>query len=298
VWRKPCVTAARIDDAAGPGGVPPQSSTCLATPLSSLRVIVTRPEREAQAWAAALQVRGVACETLPLIGIVALPESGDLAATWQAVPEHLALMFVSANAVRFFMAARPEGLALGHCRAWSTGPGTQAALQATGWPEQLIDSPGIQAEQFDSESLWNLVSGAVATAVKAAPPDRRPSVLIVRGADAQGQLAGRDWLALQLEQAGVQVLQAVAYMRQAPVLNEQQCLRAQQTLQDGSAWLFSSSEAAQYLLQACPGLDVTRARALATHPRIAQRLQAAGWGQVHLVPAGMDAQAQSIKSLS
>ena len=278
--------------------MPPLSLICLAAPLTTLRVIVTRPEREAQAWAAALQARGVACETLPLIDIAALPESGALAAAWQAVPEHLALMFVSANAVRFFMAARPPDLALGTCRAWSTGPGTQAALQATGWPEVLIDSPGLHAEQFDSESLWNLVSGAVAAAVKAAPPDRRPSVLIVRGADAQGQMAGRDWLALQLEEAGVQVLQAVAYMRQAPVLTAQQCVRVQQSLQDGSAWLFSSSEAAQYLLKACPGLDLARARALATHPRIAQRLQAAGWGQVHLVPAGMDAQAQSIKSLS
>jgi uroporphyrinogen-III synthase len=207
-------------------------------------------------------------------------------------------MFVSANAVRFFMAARPVGLVLGHCRAWSTGPGTHAALCAAGWPEALIDSPDASAEQFDSESLWALVSGDVAVAAKAASPARQPSVLIVRGADAQGQLAGRDWLALQLEQAGVRVQQTVAYVRQAPVLTAQQCARVHQTLQDGSLWLFSSSEAAQHLLHACPGLDLTCVRALATHPRIGQRLQAAGWGRVDLVPAGVDAQAQSIKSLT
>jgi uroporphyrinogen-III synthase len=67
---------------------------------------------------------------------------------------------------------------------------------------------------------------------------------------------------------------------------------------DGSCWLFSSSEAAQHLVQACPGLPVGQARALATHPRIAQRLQAAGWGRVDLVPAALKAQAESIKSLA
>lgn len=265
--------------------------------LSISRVIVTRPEHEAQAWAQALRGRGVACEVLPLIDIVALPEADALRSAWQAVPTHLAVMFVSANAVRFFMAARPPGLALGSCRAWSTGPGTQAALQGAGWPSGQIDSPEVDAAQFDSESLWALVGGAVSTAVKTAPAGRPPSVLIVRGADAQGQLAGRDWLALQLAQAGVQVLQAVAYVRQAPVLNAHQCAWVHQTLQDDTAWLFSSSEAAQHLVQACPDLALGRARALATHPRIAQRLQAAGWGRVDLVPAGLDAQAQSIKSL-
>jgi uroporphyrinogen-III synthase len=37
---------------------------------------------------------------------------------------------------------------------------------------------------------------------------------------------------------------------------------------------------------------------MATHPRIAQRLQQLGWVRVDLVPAGVDAQAQSIKSLT
>jgi uroporphyrinogen-III synthase len=219
-----------------------------------------------------------------------------LAQAWQAVPGHLALMFVSANAVRFFMAARPAGLPVPSCRAWSTGPGTRAALLAAGWSEGLIDSPAEDAPQFDSEALWDLVAHRVQVAVASTPS--KPSVLIVRGADAQGQLAGRDWLALQLENAGLQVLQAVAYVRQAPVLTPAQQSLAQLAVGDGSAWLFSSSEAAQHLLLACPELPVKQARALATHPRIAQRLQQMGWGRVDLVPAGVDAQAQSIKSLT
>jgi uroporphyrinogen-III synthase len=260
------------------------------------RVIVTRPGREAQAWADALQVQGVTCEPLPLIEIAPLPDPSALALAWQSVPGHLAVMFVSANAVRFFMAARPAGLPLPSCRAWSTGPGTRAALLAAGWPEGLIDSPGKDATQFDSEALWALVAQRVQAAVASSPS--RHSMLIVRGADAQGQLAGRDWLALQLENAGLEVLQTVAYVRRAPVLTPAQQSLAQQAVGDGSAWLFSSSEAAQHLLLACPELPLKQARALATHPRIAQRLEQLGWGRVDLVPAGVDAQAQSIKSLT
>jgi uroporphyrinogen-III synthase len=260
------------------------------------RVIVTRPEREAKVWADALQFRGLPCESLPLIEIAALPEPLALAQTWQRVPEHLAVMFVSANAVRFFMAARPADVPTPSCRAWSTGPGTRAALLEAGWPEGLIDSPNEDSPQFDSEALWALVAQRVQAAVVASPS--KPSVLIVRGADAQGHLAGRDWLAQQFEGAGLQVVQAVAYVRQAPVLTCGQQSLAQKAMGDGSAWLFSSSEAAQHLLQACPSLPLVQGWALATHPRIAQRLQHTGWGRVDLVPAGIDAQAQSIKSLS
>ncbi len=264
-------------------------------------VIVTRPEREALSWAKALQAEGVKAEILPLIEIAALPDASGVQAAWVQVPECLAVMFVSANAVRFFMAAQPP-LSRKLCRAWSTGPGTQAALMETGWPPEQLDSPHAQSEQFDSEALWDLVAGQVHAAVSGQNIEQwhsaAPKVLIVRGADAQGQLAGRDWLALQLEAAGAQVLQAVAYVRQAPELNPVMQQRARQAMTDGSCWLFSSSEAAQHLLKACPGLEVGRARALATHPRIAQRLLQAGWGRVDLVPSGLGAQAVSIKSLS
>ncbi|MEY3611655.1 MAG: Uroporphyrinogen-III synthase [Pseudomonadota bacterium] len=269
---------------------------CTTSDLAaSWRVIVTRPVREAQAWADALRARGVRCESLPLIEIAAWPDAGALVTAWQAVSQQLAVMFVSANAVRFFMAARPTGWPMPSCRAWSTGPGTRAALLAAGWPEGQIDSPGEDALQFDSEALWALVAQRVRVAVNSCPS--KPSVLIVRGADAQGQLAGRDWLAQQLERSGLEVLQAVAYVRRAPVLTPEQRSLALQAAVDGSAWLFSSSEAALHLLQACPDVPLAQARALATHPRIAERLQQLGWRRVDLVPAGIDAQAQSIKSI-
>ena len=277
----------------------------LTASIEAPRVIVTRPEREAQAWVHALQALGVPCESLPLIEIAGLQDPSPLVSAWQAVPQYLAVMFVSANAVRHFMAARPAGSPIQPCRAWSTGPGTRAALLAEGWPAELIDSPDETAPQFDSEALWALVApsaiGASQTMKMAGANtavQAQAVVLIVRGADAHGQLAGRDWLALQMESAGIQVLQTVAYVRRAPQLSEVQQNRARQAMSDGSLWLFSSSEAAQHLLQACPDLNLDRAKALATHPRIALRLKQLGWSSVDLVPAGLKAQTQSIKSMA
>lgn len=259
------------------------------------RVIVTRPAREAAQWAEDLQAHGVDCEALPLIQIEALAEASALQAAWCQVPAHLAVMFVSANAVRFFMAERPAHLDLKACRAWSTGPGTRAALLACGWPADQIDSPVADASQFDSEALWALVALRTQASVQALVPT---SVLIVRGADAHGQMAGRDWLLHKLAHTGVQVQQVVAYVRRSPALSPLQKHRVLQAMADGSWWLFSSAQAAQHLWQMCPDVDMAKAKALATHPRIAQRLRAQGWGRVETVPAGLDALAVSIKSLS
>ncbi len=257
-------------------------------------VIVTRPEREAAVWSEGLQAHGIRTEIISPLQIEPLADTTALREIWALVPEQMAVMFVSANAVRFFMAERPSGLDLKSCRAWSTGPGTQAALRACGWPENQIDSPTADAQQFDSEALWSLVSDSVETAAR----ETAPSVLVVRGADARGQMAGRDWLTLQLTNAGVLVRHMVAYQRQPQALTAAQKTRALAAMTDGSWWLFSSSEAAQYLQTACPDLKLAQACALATHPRIAQKLKTAGWGRVETVPAGLKAQAESIKSLA
>jgi uroporphyrinogen-III synthase len=257
-------------------------------------VLVTRPEREAGPWVQALQAEGVQAEAFALIEIAPLPDVQALQSAWQLVPQCFAVMFVSANAVRFFMAAQPAGVALHACRAWATGPGTQAALLAAGWPADHIDAPPADAQQFDSEALWAVVSESA----RAAKAQAQATVLIVRGADATGQLAGRDWLAQQIEDVGLKLAQTVAYVRRAPALSDAQQARAQQATHSGAWWLFSSSEAAVHLQQACPELDLSTAQALATHPRIAERLRQAGWGRVHLVPASLKSQAESIKSLS
>ena len=255
-----------------------------------IRIVVTRPAAEAERWTQALCSRGIDALSLPLIDIAPLNDTSGLQLAWQGVPHHAALMFVSANAVQHFMAARPQGVMLS-MQAWGTGPGTRAALLAAAWPMEHIRCPADDAGKFDSEALWARVEGEVQAWTGR-------SVLIVRGADAQGQLAGRDWLAQQLQATGVQVHQCVAYVRRAPVISAAQQAWARSALSDGHWWLFSSSEAAQNLAQLLPGAIGAASRALATHPRIAQRLQQQGWGRVEVVPAALAAQVASIECLA
>jgi len=260
-----------------------------------VRVLVTRPGEQARQWAQALTDQGIDAHPFPLMEILPLADPSALQRVWQTVPMQAAVMFVSANAVHHFMAQRPVGMVL-HAQAWATGPGTERALQREGWPPALIRSPRGDAAHFDSESLWSRVADEVrAWSTASAKPAQ---VLIVRGADAAGRMAGRDWLAQRLQQSGVQVCECVAYRRAAACLDQQARTRALQALAEGDWWLFSSTEAAQNLIEALPQAPGHAARALATHPRIAQRLLSQGWPRVQLVPAELQAQAASIKCLT
>lgn len=246
------------------------------------RVIVTRPERDAQRWVAQLHGAGFDARALPLIDIAPAPDLQAVGHAWHRLDACIAAMFVSGNAVEQFMAARPadapDALARpGGARAWAPGPGTRQALLDSGVPAALVDAPSDEAPQFDSEALWALVSGQ-------ARPGAR--VLIVRGGDAAsppggaGKGVGRDWLASQLASAGCAVDFVVAYARLAPRLDATQLALAQEAAADGSVWLFSSSEAIANLGQALPGQDWRQARAVTTHPRIAQAARAAGFAVV------------------
>lgn len=251
------------------------------------RVIVTRPAREAAHWAALLSERGVNALALPLIAVGPCADAAArqaLAAARSHLSQYRALMFVSGNAVvHFFGQNQPpaldgKALAAIKTRAWAPGPGTARALEQAGVPRAAIDGPAPDAPQFDSEALWAQVAAQIR------PGDR---VLIVRGRSATPQSAheselgsGRDWLARQIEAAGGQVEFVVAYQRGAPHWSRPEVALAQQAAQDGSLWLLSSSEAVAHLAEALPGQRWGAARALATHPRIAEAARAAGFGTV------------------
>jgi uroporphyrinogen-III synthase len=252
-------------------------------------VVVTRPQAQAQQWVVFLQQAGVGAEALPLIDIAPAPQPAAVVHAWLSVPECAAIMFVSANAVEMFMQCRPPGLITSGVRAWATGPGTRSALLRLGWPDAQIDAPPPDAPLFDSEALWAVVSTSVRADDK---------VLIVRGADSLGVPAGRDWLAVTLENAGVQVLGCVAYVRQLPRWCDARRQQARAAVERGAWWLFASSEAAHNLARLEPAWSWDNARALATHPRIARTLREAGWGQVLEIAPDRAALIESIKSLA
>jgi uroporphyrinogen-III synthase len=239
-----------------------------------MRIIVTRPRREAQEWVQALQQAGHEAQALPLIDIAPVPDTAAVRQAWQQLDRYLGAMFVSANAVEGFFDARPAGAALPR-QFWATGPGTVLALQRVGVPMPLVTAPPTDAAQFDSEALWPLVAGRIAPGAR---------VLIVRGADAAGgasaQGAGRDWFARQVTAAGGAVDFLVSYQRGCPRLNAAQLALARAASTDGSVWLFSSSEAVRNLQASLPQQDWRAARAVATHARIAQAVRAVGFATV------------------
>jgi uroporphyrinogen-III synthase len=257
------------------------------------RAVFTRPKLEARLWVEGLLAHGVDAIALPLIDIGSVDDPHDIHEAWQRLADYAAVMFVSANAVAKFFEQKPavssvdwSQLAI-KTRAWATGPGTSRALQHAGLSPGQIDVPDDDAPQFDSEALW----ARVCTQVR---PGQR--VLIVRGSDAAGQGAGRDWLADQLAGAGVQVDRLIAYRRLAPVLSGNQQALARQAATDGSIWIFTSSEAIANLLALLPGQDWGRARAVAAHPRIATAARRAGFGVVCESRPALHAVVASIKS--
>jgi uroporphyrinogen-III synthase len=268
--------------------------------MATVRVLVTRPERDALAWAQQLQRSGIEAEAFPLIEIAPLTAAANVQAleqARQALASYCACMFVSGHAVEHFFAKNPVAAqqvrpqsAINliankfptqmppELRFMAPGPGTVAALVAAGISPERIDAPAPDARQFDSETLWQVIG----------PRDwQGRRVLVVRGqgvdaAPDSTASSGRDWLARQWAAAGAQVDFLSVYQRRAPTLSAAQGQRAVAASADGSVWLFSSSEAVANLtgLPDLAGVDWSGARAVVTHPRIAETVRALGWGVV------------------
>ncbi len=252
-----------------------------------MRVLVTRPQPQADAWVARLRGRGVDAVALPLLGIAPAADPAPVDAAWRALggsaPPAL-VVFVSPNAVGAFFDRRPLGAAWPAASvAAAPGPGTAAALAERGVPEAAIVQPAADAAQFDSEALWARLAGR---------PWGGARVLVVRGD------GGRDWLADTLRAAGADVGFVQAYRRGAPVLGAEarRVLDAAVAEPGVHLWLFSSSEAVGHLRALAPGADWSAAAALASHPRIAEAARALGFGRVDEVRPEFDAVVDALRA--
>jgi uroporphyrinogen-III synthase len=110
---------------------------------------------------------------------------------------------------------------------------------------------------------------------------------------------GREWLADTLRVAGAQVAFVAAYRRVAPRFEGEtlRLLEAAIAQPAAHAWLFSSSEAIEHLVTARPR-PWSGAVAIATHPRIAERARAAGFGRVLESRPVLEAVVACIQSLA
>ncbi len=236
-----------------------------------MRLIVTRPAAQAARWVQELQALGVDAQALPLLEIAPLADAASLHAAWHQLPGCALAMFVSANAVQHFFAARPEGAVWpAGVLAGSTGPGTTHALRQAGVADATIVEPAADAPALDSEALWAQLSARDWAGRHA---------LVVRGED------GREWLADTLRGRGATVDFVAAYRRLAPVPDAagRALLQAALVAPQNHAWLLSSSEAAQHLVSLAPGADWSASLALASHPRIAATARRIGFGRVEAV---------------
>lgn len=249
-----------------------------------MRVLVTRPAGQAGAWVQLLQEAGLQAEALPLIAIAPAADRAALEAAWASLADAALVVFVSPNAVSCFFDGRPEGAVWpAGTTAASPGPGTTRELRALGVTD--IVEPAADAPQFDSESLW---------AELGARDWQGQRVLIVRGA------SGRDWLATRLRERGARLEFVAAYARQAPTLGaaESALLAEAVSSPERHVWLFSSSEAVTNLAALVPGARWSEARAVATHPRIAQTARSLGFGRVGEARPSAEAVVACIQSLA
>ena len=249
------------------------------------RVIVTRPAAQAASWVDRLAARGIEAVSVPLIEIVAAPDAGAVRAAWAGLPSRRLVVFVSANAVLQFFAARPGQAAWPMpLLAAAPGPGTAEALRAAGVDAASIVEPAVAAPQLDSEALWERLS---------AHEWRAARVLVVRGD------GGRDWLAERLAEAGASVETVAAYTRLVPRPSAETRRRIDAAFADpaGHVWLFSNSEAITNLELLVGPARAVGSRAITTHPRIAARARQAGFITVSEVGPGLDAVVDCIQSM-
>jgi len=251
-----------------------------------MRVIVTRPAAQAASWVQALEREGIHAIALPLIEIAGAPDAAAVQAAWRTVPRQRLVVFASPNAAeRFFAQCPPSWHWPAEVHAASPGPGTTHILQRLGVPPASIIEPASDAAQFDSESLWQQLQGHD---WQGAP------VLIVRGD------GGRDWLADALRARGAEVAFVAAYRRIAPCLDGAlgDALDAAIASPAEHLWFFSSSESLDHLMQARPDARWSLARALATHPRIAERARDCGFSVVRETRPTLEAVVACIQSFA
>lgn len=229
--------------------------------------ILTRPDGRNDTLATGLRSAGWQPLVLPALTLQPLP----IAAADLPLPQDYDLViFVSGNAIQLYLsqlrdlvgqidwpvAVPAATVGLASARVLREAPGF--CVNTT------VLCPGPEAPTHDSEALWQVLS---------ARGDLPQRVLLVRGTQ------GRDWLADQLESAGVQVLRHAAYRRQPAVWPESSLRQLHDWARQGQSvtWLLTSGEGLSAVRTRMHQADLNdwwlTSRFIVTHPTLAQRLQ-------------------------
>jgi len=235
-------------------------------------VIITRPAAPGERLAAALRRRGCEVAWWPAFDIA--PPSNE-AAVRRAL-DHLAnydlALFVSPNAVHAtaerLAADWPASTVIG-----AVGASTRdaAAAELPGGANAAIVAPD-DGDESGSEGFWRAWR---------ATGRRARRVLVLRAA------TGRDWIIDQFRSADAEVDALAVYARSPHVLPGSEWARLHGWMSRGETpiTIFSSAEAVGAILEQVQRVAgatewLQSGTAIATHPRVAQRLQAAGFANV------------------
>jgi len=254
---------------------------------AAVTVVVTRPGEAGRRLAEALARAGQPALWLPAFAFGPAPDEARARATLASLADFDLAIFVSPQSARatapLLGRPWPAGTAIA-----AVGAGTRAAVLdaiagaagATVLPAREQDMGG-----SGSESLWPLLQAM-------RPLPRR--VLLLRAQ------SGREWLAENLQSAGSAVTPLAVYSRLpfAPSAALRGELAA--AARSGIASVISSSDAvdalAAMLVSQAEVLRALRAGpALASHPRIAERLRGAGFARVTVCAAEVDAIVGSLR---
>ena len=166
-------------------------------PLNGLRILVTRPEHQADKLVEKIESSGGYAIRFP--AMVIIPQDDAIAATQQLLEQQSFdwTIFVSANAVRYASQAVQGRLDFGpHQHVAAIGEATAQALRAAGITELVTP-----VNKFDSEALLQRPELSDLTG---------KHCLIVRGR------GGRQLLAEQLQSRGAKISFAELYRRMRP----------------------------------------------------------------------------------
>jgi uroporphyrinogen III methyltransferase/synthase len=209
-------------------------------PLFGRRIVVTRPEHQAEDMARQLRAKGAEAVVVPAITIVAPPDPARLEAALQVLGSYDLVAFTSANGVdRVFEVLdrqRRDARAFGAALVAAIGPGTEAALARRAIVADVV------AAEFRGEGLAEAILAELA--IHPAPAGKHRRVLILRA------LVARDALPAALRTSGVEVDIVAAYETKPAPAETVQALARDLEARAIDAVTFTSGSTVRELVQA------------------------------------------------
>lgn len=257
----------------------------MATPI-----IITRPARPGERLADQLRQRGCDAFWWPAFEIEPTADADAARARLSRLAEYDLAVFVSANAVQataqLLDIEWPTTTVIG---AVGAATGEAALTELRGAQHATVVAPDIEDES-GSEAFWR----AWQTSGRSAR-----HVLLLRAE------SGRDWIVERLRAAGATVDVLAVYRRRVRALAADDLAHLRGWLMAKAAPLIvvTSTEAVDALLKQINAVSgaigwLLGGTAVATHPRVAQRLHSAGFGHVETCGSDDDAIVRKLESIA